>query len=71
MSKKRLTQREVGFVQGIAYAAGLLAKECGHITPLDIIEESGLDLEEFKHAYEADLQLIRDSDENARLPRGK
>lgn len=71
MSKKRLTQREIGFVQGLAYAAGLLAKECGHITPIDIIEESGLELDEFRHAAEVDLQLIRDSDENVRLPKGK
>lgn len=71
MAKKRLTQREIGFIQGIAWATGLIAREGGHIHPMDIIEESGIDLDEFKHAADADLQLIRDDDPNADLPGGK
>lgn len=69
--KKRITQREIGFIQGIAYAAGFVASQGGHIGTDEIVLQSGIALDDFRVAAEYDLQLIRDVNPELELPRGK
>lgn len=59
MAKKRITQREIGFIQGIVYAAGLQA-DWG-ADAYDIISESNFKVEDIrKYAEDCDLQKLED-----------
>ncbi|KOS04098.1 hypothetical protein AM598_02900 [Paenibacillus polymyxa] len=59
MAKKRITQREIGFIQGIVYAAGLQA-DWG-ADAYDIVRESNFKVEDIrKYAEDCDLQKIED-----------
>lgn len=69
--KKRMTQREIGFIQGIAYAAGFVSSQGGHIGTDEIVLQSGIALDDFRVAAEYDLQLIRDANPELELPRGR
>lgn len=69
--KKRMTQREIGFIQGIAWAAGFVSSQGGHIATDDIVRESGIAISDFRVAIEYDLNLIRATNPELNLPRGK
>ncbi|URJ45149.1 hypothetical protein MF628_004931 [Paenibacillus polymyxa] len=57
MAKKRITQREIGFIQGIVYAAALQA-DWG-ADAYDIISESNFKVEDIrKYAEDCDLQKL-------------
>lgn len=71
MAKKRRSQREIGFAEGIAYAAGLIAAQGGHIDAEMLLNESGLSGEDFSHCQRGDLDLIREAHPEIELPRGK
>lgn len=71
MSAKRMTQREIGFIQGIAWAAGFVSTQGGHIATDDIINESGIAIADFRIAYECDLEQVRATNPELELPRGK
>ncbi|HEP6431531.1 TPA: hypothetical protein VDB83_005863 [Burkholderia cenocepacia] len=71
VQKKRLTQREIGFIQGIAWAAGFVESQGCHIAPGELIGESGIELCKFRHAAEYDLDLIRSANPDLKLPKGK
>lgn len=55
--KKRLKQRNIGFIQGIAFAAAMVkAKD---FDAYDLIKESGISISDFrKHADEVDIEQI-------------
>ncbi|MBR8426201.1 hypothetical protein [Burkholderia cenocepacia] len=42
-TKKRLTQRKIGFIQGVAWAAEFVESQGCHIAPGELIGESGID----------------------------
>lgn len=59
MAKKRITQREIGFIQGIVYAAALQA-DWG-ADAYDIISESNFKVEDIrKYVEDCDLQKLED-----------
>lgn len=59
MAKKRITQREIGFIQGIVYAAALQA-DWG-ADAYDIVQESNYKVEDIrKYAEDYDLQKLED-----------
>ncbi|WP_186142296.1 hypothetical protein [Burkholderia gladioli] len=69
--KKRLTQRDIGFIQGIAWAAGFVESQGCHVAPGELIDQSGIPIDQFKHAAEYDLDLIRSANPDIKLPKGK
>ncbi|WP_089341166.1 hypothetical protein [Burkholderia singularis] len=69
--RKRLTQREIGFIQGVAWAAGFVESQGCHIAPDELILQSGIELREFRHAAEYDLDLLRTANPDLKLPKGK
>ncbi|CAE6967469.1 hypothetical protein R70199_07850 [Paraburkholderia domus] len=66
-----MTQRDLGWIQGVAWAAGFVSSPGGHIRTDEIVTESGISLEDFRVPMEYDLGLIRDANPELRLPRGK
>ena len=56
--KKELTEREIGFTQGIAFAAALTAR---YDTDAELIlEASGIPAKDFRdHADDSDLEYIK------------
>lgn len=59
MAKKRKTQREIGFIQGMAYAAALQA-DWG-ADAYDVISQSGIPTDLIrKYATDCDVEKLKD-----------
>jgi predicted esterase len=60
MSKRRITQREIGFTQGVAYAAALMNRY--HMDADGLIRESGIPTSDFrKYTDESDLEYLEET----------
>jgi hypothetical protein len=61
MKKKRRTQREIGFIQGVAYATYLLCVFDEPTYAKGIIKESGINIEDIrKYASKEDLEVLEE-----------
>ena len=63
MKKKHITQREIGFTQGIAYAANLMCRY--DLDAENLIKETGIPIEDFrKYVPKEDLEHLEEIFEN-------
>lgn len=59
MMKKRQTQRSIGFIQGIAYAATMI--KSNGFDAFDLISESGIPIADIRcYAEKSDVEQIED-----------